>query len=687
MEAVHRKENFSLINPRNGRKAREIDANMLFSILVESAYRNGEPGIVFWDRVQKDNSTPTKGNLILNLCGEQPLLPSSACDLGSINLSKFVENKRIVYPSLRKVVHSAVRFLDNVLDVSYYPLEEIKKNCLADRRIGLGIMGFADALFLMEIPYASDEAIKVAEEIMSFIYSESQKASAKLAEERGSFPDIEMSTIKSPRRNAALCTLAPTGSISIISECLAGDTEINTLNGRFKIKDLVGTNPFVYSFKDGKPTIAKAAKVWMSKPNVPVIKIVFDDDTSIVCTPDHLIMKPDGSYKKATEMKIGESVMAFYKHMNSLGRIGIGITNKGFCSEQRIVAEYNIGRKMNKNECAHHIDGNKLNNNPNNIQVLTNSEHAKIQGRNGAIWAKEHITGKTFDELFGKERASEIKSSMKHIPWNKGRPWSSEEREKISERTKIGMAQPKARQKFEIGMANRRRIPKFCEICGSELGRYANRFCSHKCYGTAWRNGKVRLSNHRVKEIIFNYDIIDVYDMEIPETHNFVANNVFVHNCSGGIEPNYGIVFQRTNILNNQTLFEVNPVFESIAKREGWHDKGLVSRIIQNNGSVKNLSGIPEKWQKVFATALDISPEWHIKMQAAFQRNIDNACSKTINMPNEAIVEDVKNAIFLAYDLGLKGFTVFRDGSRSKQVLDTKCIECEDGICPLPEKE
>ena len=123
---------------------------------MESLRSLGEFGLIGYLR---DQLPAKKGNLILNLCGEQPLLPSSACDLGSINLSKFVENKRIVYPSLRKVVHSAVRFLDNVLDVSYYPLEEIKKNCLADRRIGLGIMGFADALFLMEIPYASDEAI------------------------------------------------------------------------------------------------------------------------------------------------------------------------------------------------------------------------------------------------------------------------------------------------------------------------------------------------------------------------------------------------------------------------------------------------------------------------------------------------------------------------------------------------
>lgn len=371
MRAVKNGSEFYLINPKTGERVKKVDARRLFRVIAEAAWRNGEPGVVFWDTLQKDNPTPEFGNLIVNLCSEQPLLDSEACCLGSINLEKFVDDGKIIYSSLRKVVHHSVRFLDNVLDVSSYPLEKIEKICRSNRKIGLGVMGFANMLVKLGIPYDSNEALVIAEEVMDFINVEARKASVKLGEDRGDFPNIDKSVVTSPQRNATLTTIAPTGSIGIIAE------------------------------------------------------------------------------------------------------------------------------------------------------------------------------------------------------------------------------------------------------------------------------------------------------------------------TSGGIEPLFAVVFKRTNILEGNTFFEINPLFEEIGKKEGWYKPELIRKIIQNDGRVSGIEDVPENWQKVFVTALEISPEWHVKMQAAFQRHVDNSISKTVNLPFEASIDDVEKTIKLAYDLNLKGMTVFRNNSRSSQVL--QCVECDDGSCSLPE--
>ncbi len=130
---------------------------------------------------------------------------------------------------------------------------------------------------------------------------------------------------------------------------------------------------------------------------------------------------------------------------------------------------------------------------------------------------------------------------------------------------------------------------------------------------------------------------------------------------------------------------ERNSAFEDISKREGWYSEKLIDRIIKNNGRVTGIKEVPDKWQKVFVTALEISPEYHLRVQSSFQHHCNNAISKTVNLPNETTVEQVKKIIQDAYDLNLKGLTVYRTGSRSKQVMNTKsnCIECEEGVCPI----
>jgi len=371
MRAVKNDTEFQLVSPKSNKVTGKVKARELFRLIAESAWKNGEPGFVFWDKIEVDNPTPKAGHLIKNLCGEQDLLPYEACCLGSINLVKFVEDGQIVYTSLRKVVHHAVRFLDDVIDASDYPLDVIKKTVKSNRKIGLGVMGFSNLLLRLGVPYDSDEALKIAEDVMDFINVESRKASAKLAEEKGDFPAIKVSIVDAPQRNATLTTIAPTGSISIIAE------------------------------------------------------------------------------------------------------------------------------------------------------------------------------------------------------------------------------------------------------------------------------------------------------------------------TSSGIEPIFAVVYNKTNILENNTFFEVNPIFEEIGKLEGWYSPTLINRVIRNGGKVTGITEVPEKWQKVFRTALEISPEWHVKMQTAFQRHVNNSISKTINLPYECTVEDVEKVIKLAYDMNLKGLTVFRNNSRTTQVLETLCPECEDGTCPI----
>ncbi|MGE5197911.1 MAG: vitamin B12-dependent ribonucleotide reductase [Deltaproteobacteria bacterium] len=376
MNSLSRGEDYELIEPHSNKAVKRLNTKDVFDLIVKQAHKNGEPGIIFIDRINQYNPTPKLGKIeSTNPCGEQPLLPYESCDLGSINLARMYKNSgynryEIDWDKLREVTRLAVHFLDNLIDVNKFPLPEIEKATKATRKIGLGVMGWATLLIRLGIAYNSEEAVALAEKIMSFILSEATKKSQDLAKEKGVFPAFKGSCYDKKEgslrvRNATLTTIAPTGTISII----AGP-------------------------------------------------------------------------------------------------------------------------------------------------------------------------------------------------------------------------------------------------------------------------------------------------------------------CSSGIEPLFAIVYYR-NVMDNDKLVEVDPLFEEIARERGFYSRSLMEKIAENS-SIQNIDGIPEDVKKIFVTAHDISPEWHVRMQAAFQRYVHNATSKTINFPHQATVEEVRKAYLLAYELECKGITIYRDKSREEQVLNIGTKEATD---------
>ncbi len=279
MEAVDADSEYPLLDPHSREECGRLKAREVFDLLVHKAWASGDPGIVFLDRINRDNPTPAQGEIeSTNPCGEQPLLPYEACNLGSINLARFVQPARraddaaregVDWQALRRVIHLAVRFLDNVIDASRFPLDLITERVRSNRKIGLGVMGWADMLFQLGVAYNSQEALDLAEDVMRFVQEEGRAASIQLAEERGPFPTFGESLYAlkgmKPQRNATVTTIAPTGTLSIIGGCSSGVEPLFALCFARNVMDgerLVEVNPYfeaaLLSTNDHTPELMEA---------------------------------------------------------------------------------------------------------------------------------------------------------------------------------------------------------------------------------------------------------------------------------------------------------------------------------------------------------------------------------------------------------------------------------------------
>ncbi len=245
MNACESNSEYNLINPRNNKIAGTLKASDIFDAIVDAAWRNGEPGVIFLDTINRANPTPHLGMIeATNPCGEQPLLPYESCNLGSINLTRMLKEKNngyeIDYSRLERTIKIAVHFLDNVIDVNRYPLPQIERLTKGNRKIGLGVMGFADMLLLLNIPYDSQNALNIGEGLMKFISEKAKEGSMELAEGRGDFPNYKGSLYDKSgiaMRNATATTIAPTGTLSIIANCSSGIEPLYGITYTRKILD------------------------------------------------------------------------------------------------------------------------------------------------------------------------------------------------------------------------------------------------------------------------------------------------------------------------------------------------------------------------------------------------------------------------------------------------------------------
>ncbi|MBI5360739.1 MAG: vitamin B12-dependent ribonucleotide reductase [Planctomycetes bacterium] len=322
MNKVERDEDFDLVNPRSKKVVQKLKAKEVFDKIVDEAWKSGEPGIVFLDRLNADNPTPKIGKIeSTNPCGEQPLLPYESCNLGSINLAKMVTaDGEINYARLEKVVDLAVRFLDNVIEMNNYPLVEIERMTKSNRKIGMGVMGFADMLISMGIPYNSEKAIKTANEVMGFINQKSKQMSMKLAVERGAFPNFHDSIYAdkgdSPIRNATTTTIAPTGTISIIAGASSGIEPLyavayirNVLDG----EELVEVHPMFEKIARERGFYSnELMKEIAHHGTVQDIKEIPEDVKSVFITAhditptDHVMMQSE--FQKHTDNAVSKTV-------------------------------------------------------------------------------------------------------------------------------------------------------------------------------------------------------------------------------------------------------------------------------------------------------------------------------------------------------------------------------------------
>ena len=325
MEAVKAGGEYELINPRTKKVEKKLNAGEVFGKIVDMAWKTGDPGVVFIDRINQDNPTPKLGRIeSTNPCGEQPLLPYESCNLGSINLSRMLKSGdgkyEIDYPRLARTVKAAVRFLDNVIGVNKFPLDQIEEMTKKSRKIGLGVMGFADMLIRLGVPYNSETALEIGTEVMRFVHDEAAKASAELAEERGVFPAFPGSIYDVPggpkMRNASCTTIAPTGTLSIIAGCSSGIEPLFALSYTRNILDgarMVEVNPYFEEVsKNGGFYSGELMKRLAEGAHLDEMEGVPDEVKRVFITAHHITpewhVRMQSAFQKSTDNAVSKTV-------------------------------------------------------------------------------------------------------------------------------------------------------------------------------------------------------------------------------------------------------------------------------------------------------------------------------------------------------------------------------------------
>lgn len=366
MKAAEAGEDYALVDPHTGEPVKMLNAKVVFHKIVDAAWRNGEPGIIFLDRLNRDNIVPDQGRIeATNPCGEQPLLPHESCNLGSINLTQMVKEEQgavcFDWDKLERTVKNAVHFLDNVIEVNKYPLEQIDFTTKQTRKIGLGVMGWADSLLMMGIPYNTEEAVTLGEKLMSFVTEKGREASCELAAQRGTFPLFEQSILPQdkPQRNGTITTIAPTGTLSIIGSCSSGVEPIfayvfirNIMDGT----EMLEVNPILKAELEKRGLysdelmrrIAKEGTISHIKELPEDIRRVFVSTHDI--SPEYHV-RMQAAFQKSTDNAVSktvnfgneatrEDVAKVYSLAFSLGCKGVTIYRDGSRDEQVL----NIGK-------------------------------------------------------------------------------------------------------------------------------------------------------------------------------------------------------------------------------------------------------------------------------------------------------------------------------------------------------
>jgi len=306
MDAVVNDKEIELINPRTKKVVREVNARSIWNLILIMSWRNGEPGILFFDKINVSNPTPELGEIeAVNPCGEQPLLPYEACNLGSINLSKFVVEGRTRWKELEDTVRLAIRFLDSVIDASKFPIKKISENVKGNRKVGLGIMGWHDYLILKKIRYDTEEALQMARDTMKFISTIARDESRNLGKEKGNFPNKDKSIWKDEKymRNATVTTIAPTGTIAIIANTSQGIEPIFALKYTRNVKNSLGRNLIEID-----STVAKILK----EKGLKSIEELSEEDRNLLVTANEVDpifhVRMQAAFQKYTDNAVSKTV-------------------------------------------------------------------------------------------------------------------------------------------------------------------------------------------------------------------------------------------------------------------------------------------------------------------------------------------------------------------------------------------